>query len=186
MKAIVPTEIIERKIYLIRGQKVMLDADLAGLYGVETKILNKAVARNADRFPKDFMFSLSAEEYDSLRFQIGTLKTGRGQHRKYLPNVFTEQGIAMLSSVLRSKRAVQVNIAIMRAFVKLREILSTHKDLARKMEQLEKKIEKHDEEISAIFDAIRLLMAEPEPKEKRIGFVKERKAVYRTSPRSAR
>jgi len=182
MKALVPIEMIERKIYLIRGQKVMLDSDLAELYGVQTKILNKAVSRNGERFPDDFMFTLSAEEYESLRFQFGTLKKGRGQHRKYLPNVFTEQGVAMLSSVLQSKRAAMVNIAIMRTFVKLREVLSTHKDLAHKLEQLENKIEKHDEEISAIFDAIRLLMAEPEPKEKKVGFiVKERTARYRTT-----
>lgn len=182
MKALIPVEIIEGKIYMIRGQKVMLDSDLAELYGVQTKVLNKAVDRNRDRFPDDFMFSISPEEYDSLRFQIGTLKKGRGQHRKYLPNVFTEQGVAMLSSVLHSKRAALVNIAIMRAFVKLREVLSTHKELAHKLKQLENKIEKHDEEIGAIFEAIRRLMAQPEAKEKKIGFiVKERKAVYRTS-----
>lgn len=185
MKNVVPIELIERKILLIRGQKVMLDSDLAALYGVQTKILNKAVARNSDRFPNDFMFSLTPDEYDSLRFQIGTLKKGRGQHRKYLPTVFTEQGVAMLSGVLSSKRAVQVNVAIMRAFVKLREVLSTHKDLAHKLAQLEKKIEKHDEEIGAIFDAIRLLMAEPEPKEKKIGYIKESGVRYRAR-RSAR
>jgi len=182
MKPIVPIQVVESKIFLIRGQKVMLDSDLAALYGVQTKVLNKAVARNAERFPDDFMFILNTDEYDSLRFQIGTLKKGRGQHRKYLPSVFTEQGVAMLSSVLQSKRAAMVNIAIMRTFVKLREVLSTHKDLAHKLAQLEKKIEKHDEEIGAIFDAIRQLMAEPEPKEKKIGFiVKERSARYRTT-----
>jgi uncharacterized protein (UPF0335 family) len=182
MKALIALEAIAGKIYMIRGQKVMLDSDLAELYGVETKVLNKAVGRNNDRFPNDFMFSLSPEEYDSLRFQIGTLKKGRGHHRKYLPNVFTEQGVAMLSSVLRSKRAAMVNIAIMRAFVKLRELLTTHKELAHKLKQLENKIERHDEEIGAIFEAIRQLMTQPEPKEKKIGFiVKERKAIYRTS-----
>jgi len=186
MKAIVPAEIIERKIYLIRGQKVMLDSDLAELYGVETGALNRAVKRNTERFPKDFMFLLTADEPESLRCQIGILKKGRGQHRKYLPAVFTEQGVAMLSSVLDSKRAALVNVAIMRAFVKLREVLSTHKELAHKLSQLEKKIEKHDEEIGAIFDAIRQLMSAPEPKEKKIGFiVKERSAKYRTT-RSAR
>lgn len=181
MKAIVPVEIIERKIFLIRGQKVMLDSDLAELYGVETKILNKAVKRNALRFPKDFMFQMTVAESDFLRFQFGTSKSGRGG-RRYLPHVFTEQGVAMLSSVLNSERAILANIAIMRAFVKLREVLSTHKALAHKLEQLEKKIEKHDEEITAIFEALRLLMAEPEPKEKKIGFiVKERSAKYRTT-----
>lgn len=185
MKAIVPVEIIERKIFLIRGQKVMLDSDLAELYHVETKILNKAVKRNELRFPKDFMFRLTAEEMEFLRFQFGTSKSGSGG-RRYLPYAFTEQGVAMLSSVLNGDRAILVNVAIMRTFVKLREVLSTHKDLAHKLEQLEKKMERHDEEISGIFDAIRQLMAAPEPKEKKIGFiVKERNAKYRTT-RSAR
>jgi hypothetical protein len=182
MKALVPVELIERKIYLIRGQKVMLDSDLAGLYGVETFNLNKAVKRNIDRFPEDFMFQLSKEEANSLRFQIGiSREKGRGG-RRYLPFVFTEQGVAMLSSVLRSKQAVHVNIAIMRAFVKLREILSINKELARKLAQLERKIEKHDEEIKVIFDAIRQLMSPPESKEQKIGFrVRERGVKYRTS-----
>ena len=131
---IVSPGFIERRIYLIRKQKVMLDSDLAELYGVETFNLNKAVKRNIDRFPDDFMFQLSQEEAESLRFQIGMSKvSGRGG-RRYLPYAFTEQGVAMLSSVLNSKRAVQVNIAIMRAFVKLRELLATHKDLAQKLE----------------------------------------------------
>ena len=134
---LIPAERIERSILLLRGQKVMLDSDLAELYGVETKTLNRAVKRNLDRFPADFMFRLSADEVEALRFQFGTLKLGRGQHRKYLPYAFTEQGVAMLSSVLRSQRAVQVNIAIMRAFVRLREILATHKDLALRLDELE-------------------------------------------------
>ena len=184
MDAIVPVEVIEGKIYLIRGQKVMLDSDLAELYGVETFNLNKAVKRNIERFPQDFMFQLTREEYNSLRFQFGILK--RGQHSKYLPYAFTEQGVAMLSSVLRTKRAVQVNIAIMRAFVKLREILSTHKELAHKLAELEQKIEKHDEEIKAVFDAIRQLMAPLEPKKRKIGFiVRERSAQYKTLSRKA-
>src|SRR4030066_2034324 len=128
---------IERKIYLIRGDKVLLDGDLAELYGVEVKHLKRQVRRNIDRFPEDFMIELSKEEYESLRRHFGTLK--RGEHSKYLSYAFTEQGVAMLSSVLRSKQAVQVNIAIMRAFVKLRELLSTNKELARKLETLEKK-----------------------------------------------
>ena len=137
---LVPVERIEHAIVLIRGQKVMLDRDLATLYGVETKNLNKAVRRNFDRFPSDFMFQLTAEEAQNLRFQIGTSSSGYGG-RRYLPYVFTEQGVAMLSSVLRSKQAVQVNVAIMRAFVRLREALALHKELARKLNQLEKKIE---------------------------------------------
>lgn len=162
-------EVIEKKILLIRGQKVMLDFHLAELYGVETKALKRAVKRNIDRFPNDFMFVLTADEYAALRYHFGTLK--RGEHAKYLPYAFTEQGIAMLSSVLNSPRAIQMNIAIMRAFVKLREILSTHKELALKLKQLEMKIEKHDAEIHAIFEAIRDLMAPPELSRKRIGFV---------------
>jgi len=181
MKALISTGVIEGKIHVIRGQRVMLDSDLAALYCVQTKILNKAVARNSERFPDDFMFRLLADEADSLRFQFGTSKSGRGG-RRYLPYVFTEQGVAMLSSVLHSKRAALVNIAIMRAFVKLREMLGAHKELAGKLTQLENKIEKHDAEIGAIFDAIRQLMDTPVPKVKKIGFiVKERKAVYRTS-----
>jgi len=124
---------------LIRGQKVMVDADLAQLYGVETKALNRAVKRNIGRFPSDFMFQLTPGEAECLRCQVGTLKAGRGQHRKYRPYAFTEQGVAMLSSVLHSERAVRVNIEIMRAFVQLRQLLSSHADLARKLEALEAK-----------------------------------------------
>lgn len=136
-RLLVPAEMIERRIYVIRGQKVMLDSDLTELYRVETKSLNQAVRRNADRFPEDFMFRLTAEESNSLRSQFVTLKKGRGQHSKYAAHAFTEHGVAMLSSVLRSKRAVQMNIFIIRAFVKLRELLATHKDLARRIEQIE-------------------------------------------------
>lgn len=173
MNEIIPIEVIEKKIYLIRGQKVMLDSDLAELYGVETSNLNKSVKRNSDRFPQDFMFQLMKEEADSLRFQIGISKTeGRGG-RRYRPYAFTEQGVAMLSSVLRSKRAIHMNIAIMRVFVKLKEILSTHKELAGKLSELENKIERHDGEIELIFDAIRQLMAPQEPSKKKIGFLRE-------------
>jgi len=173
MDSLVPVEMIEKKIYLIRGHKVMLDSDLAELYGVATKVLLQAVKRNLNRFPEDFMFLLKYQDVAALRSQIVTLKKGRGEHRKYLPYVFTEQGVAMLSSVLNSERAVQVNIAIMRAFVKLREILSTNKELALKLAQLERKMEKHDEEIKLIFDAIRQLMKPPETKTKKIGFRRE-------------
>jgi phage regulator Rha-like protein len=164
-------ESVEQKIFLIKGQKVMLSVHLAELYRVKTKVLIQAVKRNISRFPEDFMFKLTWEETQSLRSQIVTLnKTGRGKHLKYLPYAFTEQGVAMLSSVLNSERAIQVNIAIMRAFVKLRQILITHKELAHKLEQLERKIEKHDADIQTIFEAIRQLMAPPEKPKRRIGF----------------
>jgi phage regulator Rha-like protein len=177
-------EAIERRILLIRGQKVMLDAHLAELYGVRTKRLNEQVRRNLKRFPLDFMFQLTKEESEVLRSQFATLKKGRGGHRKYLPYVFTEQGVAMLSSVLSSDRAVQVNIGIMRAFVRLREILATHKDLARKLEEMEKK---YDEQFAVVFRAIRELMTPPEPPPKRrIGFgVEEQRAKYRVRKRRA-
>lgn len=154
----------------------MLDSDLAELYDVPTKVFNQAVKRNKGRFPSDFMFQLAKEEFDNLRSQIVTLETGRGRHRKYLPYAFTEQGVAMLSSVLRSKRAVNVNIEIMRAFVRLREILATHKDLANKLEMLEKQ---YDAQFKVVFDAIRQLMTPPEPNKRKIGFLaKERAARY--------
>jgi len=160
------TDIVSR-IFFIRGQKVMLDADLAELYGVETSNLNKAVKRNPDRFPEDFMYQLTKEEADSLRFQIGMSKaSGRGG-RRYLPHAFTEQGVAMLSSVLNSKRAVQVNIAIMRAFVKLREMIASHKVLARRLDELEKQ---YDQQFRIVFDTIRELMAPPAKSRRKIGF----------------
>jgi phage regulator Rha-like protein len=166
-------ESVEQHIYMIRGQKVMLSTHLAKLYGVEVKVLIQAVKRNAERFPDDFMFQLTWEEMQSSRSQIVTLNDKkRGTNVKYLPYAFTEQGIAMLSSVLNSKRAIQVNIAVMRAFVKLREILLTHKELAHKLSELEHKIEKHDGEIQAIFEAIRQLMAPPpELPKRKIGFL---------------
>ena len=171
-------EQIEQVVLLIRGQRVMLDRDLAALYGVETKNLNKAVQRNLERFPVDFMFQLTAEEAEASRFQFGTLK--RGQNIKYLPRVFTQEGVAMLSSVLRSPRAVQVNIAIMRVFVRLRETLALHKELARKLAELERKIEGHDTGIRTLFDAIRELAAPPAKPRREIGFhVKEDSAPYR-------
>ena len=174
----ISSEELEHVILLVRGQKVMLDRDLARLYDVETKALNRAVKRNLDRFPADFMFQLSEDEYDSLRFQFGTLK--RGQHSKYLPFVFTQEGVAMLSGVLRSPRAVQVNVAIMRAFVRLRETLSLHKELAHKLADLDRKIENHDENIRSLFDAIRQLMTPPETPRREIGFhVKEDSVPYR-------
>jgi uncharacterized protein YjcR len=152
----------------------MLDRDLAELYGVEVKQLKRQVKRNQDRFPADFMFELSREEYNALRRQFGTFK--RGEHSKYLPYAFTEQGVSMLSSVLRSTRAVQVNIEIMRAFVRLRELMATHKDLVRRLNAMEKK---YDAQFKVVFDAIRELMTPPESKKRKIGFlVKERAARY--------
>ena len=168
-QGVIPVERITQAILLIRGQKVMLDEALAGLYEVEVKVLNQAVRRNAVRFPADFMFQLTAEEAMRLRSQFVTLKSGRGQHRKYRPYVFTEQGVAMLSSVLRSDRAVRVNIEIMRAFVQLRQMLASNANLARKLAALEKK---YDQQFKIVFDAIRELMTPPEPSRKRpIGFI---------------
>jgi len=168
MRDLIQHEQIEKSILLLRGQKVMLDTDLAGLYGVDAKQLKRQVRRNRDRFPTDFMFELSKAEYDALRRHFGTLK--RGKHSKYLPYAFTEQGVAMLSSVLRSKRAARVNIAIMRAFVKLRELVGAHKELAGKLAELERRVASHDGHIKSLFDAIRQLM-EPRPsKPRRIGF----------------
>ena len=159
-------ERVERRILLIRGHKVMLDSDLAELYGVETKALNQAVRRNLDRFPERFMFQLTWEEMRELsRSQFVTLN--RGKNIKYLPQAFTEQGVAMLSSVLRSKRAIQVNIAIMETFVRLREMLATHHDLAKKLEALERK---YDHQFKVVFDAIRELMTPPGRPRRRIGF----------------
>jgi len=153
---------------MIRGQKVMVDSDLADLYRVATKVFNQAVRRNLKRFPKDFMFRLTAKEMKILRSQIVTSSWGG---RRTLPYAFTEQGVAMLSSVLNSERAVQVNIAIMRAFVKLREILATHRELAEKIAELENKYRQHDDKIQAVFDAIRELLEPPQVSPKRrIGF----------------
>ena len=187
---LVPAEIIEKRIFLLRGQKVMLSIHLPDLYQVEPKILIQAVKRNIERFPQDFMFQLTWEEVSLLksqfvpsnamsdkfsRSQIVTLK--RGLNIKYPPYAFTEQGVAMLSSVLRSKRAVQVNIEIMRAFVKLRQILASHAELARKLEALEKK---YDAQFRVVFDAIRQLMTPPEKASKKMGFqLREKRAAYR-------
>lgn len=164
---------LKRQIYSVRGQNVMLDSDLAALYEVPTKSLNLAVRRNLERFPDDFMFQLNAEELRSLRFQSETSNAGRGG-RRTLPYVFTEQGVAMLSSVLRSERAVQVNVAIMRAFVSLRGLLTQDSDLARRILTLE---EKYDRQFAAVFEAIRLMIEAPtvsleETPERRMGFRK--------------
>ena len=171
VELLIPDERIERAILLIRGHKVILDSDLSQMYGVQTKVLNQAVRRNLKRFPDDFMLQLTADESASLRSQSVTSKPGRGG-RRYRPLAFTEQGVAMLSTVLNSERAIEVNIAIMRAFVRLRQIMSTHKDLAAKLEKLEHKLGEHDEHFRVVFEAIRQLMAPPPPavKKRRIGF----------------
>ncbi|MFZ4695590.1 MAG: ORF6N domain-containing protein [Verrucomicrobiia bacterium] len=164
--SLIPAECIEQKIFFLRGQKVMLDDDLAGLYGVETGALNRAVQRNLDRFPEDFMFRLTAKENGALRCQTGISNKGRGG-RRYLPCAFTEQGVAMLSSVLRSSRAVRVNVEIMRTFVRLRQLLATHADLARKLDAME---QKYDSQFRVVFQAIRKLMAPSRRQRRKIGF----------------
>ncbi len=160
---------VEVLIHVVRGHRVMLDSDLAAIYGVMTMRLNEQVRRNMSRFPADFMFQLSAEENERLISQIATSKIGRGGRRK-LPLVFTQEGVAMLSSVLHSPRAIQANIAIMRGFVRLREALSLHKELAVKLNVLEGRVTKHDENLEAVFGAIRKLMEPPISPKKRIGF----------------
>jgi len=168
--SIVLLEAISRKIHLVRGNKVMLDNDLAMLYSVPTKRLNEQVRRNQKRFPSDFMFKLNEKESFALRSQFATLEKrpiGKGRHRKYLPLAFTEQGVAMLSSVLNSDRAIKVNIAIMRAFVQLRQILATHRDLAEKLKELEKT---YDKNFKIVFEVLNRLIASPPVKSNPIGF----------------
>jgi phage regulator Rha-like protein len=160
--------LIEKFILKIRKQMVMLDSDLAALYGVETKVLLQSVKRNIKRFPIDFMFQLTVEEYQRLRSQIVTSKQRGG--RRYAPYVFTEQGVAMLSSVLSSQKAINVNIEIIRTFVKLRKILSTNRELAERLNSLEQKYLEHDEQFQMVFDAIRQLMEPPKSKRRSIGF----------------
>ena len=197
-KEIIPVGRIAQAIRMLRGEKVLLDFDLAALYGVETRILNQAVKRNADRFPSDFMFQLSIEEAERISQFVTSSAAGHtvsnssqivmssGKHRgkRYRPFAFTEEGVAMLSSVLNSERAVKVNIAIMRAFVKLRETLETNRELAGKFAELERRVGKHDEEIAAILEAIRQLMA-PEKSRREIGFhVREKAPGYRVRRRA--
>ena len=182
-QTVIPAERIENNIYLLRGQKIMLDNDLAALYGVTTKRFNEQVRRNRERFPEDFMFQLSGEEWESLRSQIATLNAGRGQHRKYLPYAFTEHGAIMAATILNSPRATEISVYVVRAFVRLRETLATHKALASKLEALEKQTAalafKHGSlaantraQFKQVIDAIRQLMTPPpEPKKRPIGFV---------------
>jgi phage regulator Rha-like protein len=177
MTKLIPVETIANKILFLRNEKVLLDRDLAEMYGVETKQLKRAVRRNIDRFPNDFMFKLTNAEHRSLRRQFGTLK--RGAHSKYPPMAFTEQGVAMLSTVLNSRRAIEVNIAIMRAFVHLRKMIVSHKELAKKLKELEHHIKDHDEKILAIFEAIQQLITLPQDSKKKIGFTtKEAQKAY--------
>jgi phage regulator Rha-like protein len=174
----IPIEQIQQLIFLIRGKKVMLDSDLAKLYGVSTKRLNEQVKRNRDRFPEDFMFQVNSTEANNLRSQFATSKEGRGG-RRYLPFAFTEHGAIMLASVLNTPRAIEVSVFVVRAFVRLREILATHRTLANKLAELEGKIETHDEAIRSLVSAIRQLMAPKEGQRKKIGFqLKEKRAVY--------
>jgi ORF6N domain len=203
-KEIIPAEQIALRTRHFRGEKMQLDFDLATLYGVATKALNQAVKRNRERFPDDFMFRLTADEVVRLRSQTVTsslqgtenhkimknwsqVVTSSRKHRgtKYRPYAFTEEGIAMLSSVLKSRRAVKVNVAIMRAFVKLRSLLETNRELARKFSELERRVGKHDQEIAGIFEAIRQLMTPPEKPRPEIGFhVRENVPRYRATKRA--
>lgn len=183
---LLPLETITQRIVVVREQKVLLDSDLAALYGVETRRFNEQVRRNTERFPEDFMFQLTQEEWDSLRSQFATLKMGRGQHRKYLPYAFTEHGAIMAATVLNSSRAVEVSIYVVRAFVRLREMISSNKELAKRLDELEQRIEhktetlalQHDSfarntraQLKQVFDAIRELMTPPDPPKRPIGFV---------------
>lgn len=168
-------EAIDEKIYLVRGQKVMLDSDLAQVYQVETKMLNRAVKRNLDRFPEDFMFQLTDEETKSLRFQIGTSKTGRGG-RRYSPYVFTEHGAVMLASVLNSPTAIEASIKVVRAFIKMRSILALHQDLAERIEELEKTTDNHNQKFAVVSHLLGEIFRDPKFLKRKIGFVEEKKA----------
>lgn len=164
------TDQITQSILVLRGQRVMMDSDIAAMYGVETKVLLQAVKRNVERFPADFMVQLSAGEWDNLRSQIVTSSASHGG-RRYAPYAFTEQGVAMLSSVLKSKRAIAVNIEIMRAFVRMRDLLASSKELAQQLRKLERKVDGHDETIAGILKIIRELMNPPITTKRSIGFV---------------
>lgn len=167
---LVAVDALSDRIHLVRGQRVMLDSDLAELYGVTTKRFNEQVKRNLERFPADFMFQLTEEEGDSLRSQIATLKPGRGQHRKYLPYVFTEHGAIMAASVLNSPRAVEMSVFVVRAFVQLRALLASSRELSKRLDELERKLSTHDQAIAGLIDAIRQLTATPAKFSRPIGF----------------
>ena len=164
-KSLVPAERIERMILVLRDHRVMLDSDLAEIYGVSTKRLNEQVKRNIERFPEDFMFQLTKEEFDNLRSQFATSKSWGG--RRYPPHAFMEHGAVMLANVLNSETAIHASIQVVRVFVRLREMLVSNKELSKRLDELEKK---YDSQFKAVFDAIRELMAPPEPKQRRIGF----------------
>ncbi|MHB1880839.1 MAG: ORF6N domain-containing protein [Acidithiobacillus sp.] len=166
---IVAVEMLSQRIHFIRGQKVMLDADLAELYGVTTKRFNEQVKRNLDRFPPDFMFQLDNEEHTALRSQIATSNTGRGG-RRYPPYAFTEHGAIMAATVLNSAKAIEMSVFVVRAFIQLREMLSTHKELAAQLEALERTVSTHDQAIAGLINAIRELMRTPDTKSRSIGF----------------
>ena len=174
---IIPDELLMNKIYLIRGQKVMLDSDLAELYGTETKVLKQAVKRNRNRFPDDFIFELTQEEFESLRSQIVTSNKGRGGAR-YLPLAFTEQGVSMLSGVLNSETAVRVHIQIIRVFAKMRQLLLTHKDILLQLQKIEKNLTGHDEDIQLIFQYLKQLLNPPQPPRRKIGFRRKDEKEY--------
>jgi hypothetical protein len=169
-RPLVPVERIQSAIVMVRGHKVILDSDLAALYGVSTKRLNEQVKRNRDRFPSDFAFQVTREEHAALRSQFATLETGRGVHRKYVPWVFTEHGALMAASVLNSPRAVQVSLYVVRAFLRLREWVAGQAQLAPKLTDLERRVAGHDEQLIAIVQAIRRLMTPPDVPRRRIGF----------------
>lgn len=173
--ALLTLDLIESKIYVIRNQKVMLDSELASLYGVETRVLNQAIKRKSDRFPEDFMFRTTKEEFENLKSQFVTSSSGNYGGRRKLPYVFTEQGVAMLSSVLNSERAVEVNIAIMRTFVNMRKILLNNDEVNKKLTEIENKLGDHDEEFKKVFTVIRLLMNPPSKSDKEIGFIQKGK-----------
>lgn len=174
--ALLPVERIAQSILVLRGQKVIIDTDLAALYGVTTKRFNEQVRRNLERFPADFMFQLTEVEWESLRSQFATLKPGRGQHRKYLPYAFTEHGAIMAATILNSPRATEVSVYVVRAFVALREMLTGNKELAAKLNELAHKVDSHDQAIAGLINAMRELMRPPEPARKQpIGFVTEKR-----------
>ena len=179
--SLVPVEAIEQRILVIRGMRVILDTDLARIFGVPTFRLNEAIKRNRERFPEDFMFRMTHEEFSSLTSQFAISKRGSGG-RRFLPYAFTEHGVLMVANVLKSDRAVRMSVLVVRAFVKLREMLASHKELAQKLAELEQRTSKHDADIQAIVNAIRRLMVQPDPPKKRIGFrVEEPKVEYRIS-----
>jgi hypothetical protein len=180
MKALVPVGLVEEKILLIRGQKVILDYDLSAFYGVTTKRLNEQVKRNMHRFPKDFLFQLTEDELQSMRSQFATASKRNVRH---LPYAFTEHGVIMVASVLNSQIAIEASVYVVRAFVKLREMMIANKELAHKLAELEKKVASHDGAIRSLVAAIKELMTPPVSKEKKIGFIKESRAIYRTTDR---